>query len=605
LELLDSITQKARESLDTANLIPDPPLIHFTVTDDNCSCGGAIKVLKTKTQRLAHTLHVGSFIAHETQKRCTSCLKTYRSSEIERLLPSKCNFGYDVIVDVGKRLFLENRTLAEVKADLGKERIKISENGVNYLGRKFIAYLSLAHCQASERIKDVMSLNHGYMLHIDATCDGGSPMLLTGIDSITSIVLWNSKIPTEKSENIVPFLNEIKKMYGDPLLVVSDMGKGIAGAIREVFGDKMRVLICHFHFLRDIGKDFLGNDYDIIRSRLRKYGISEKLRYRLRMLSKDPKQDFDLIKKLESDTDYESRLTQEDTQRLPLLSACYLIHWALAGKGTGDACGFPFDRPHLVFVKRLKEVSLELNTLKDVFKNDHYSHPGILKKISKDLQGIIEDDDLWNAVDRLEEKVIIFDSLRDAMRIVPAGDKKGLNDQGCDVSMKKIESDVKKFRALQLKNTKMKDCVEHRKMLEQLNKYWDKLFADPIEIVTPEGIVYITPQRTNNLLEQFFRGIRRDHRRKSGNDAMAKKLSGMSANTPLIKNLKNNQYLHLILGECSSLEELFSKIDKEEVLEQMSKEKKGKEKIPAKVRKTLKSETFSKKLLKFVSSVME
>ena len=140
--------------------------------------------------------------------------------------------------------------------------------------------------------------------------------------------------------------------------------------------------------------------------------------------------------------------------------------------------------------------------------------------------------------------------------------------------------------------------VEHRKMLEQLIKYWEKLFADPIEIVTPEGISYITPQRTNNLLEQFFRGIRRDHRRKSGNDAMAKKLSGMSANTPLIKNLKNNQYLDLILGECSSLEELFSKIDKEEVLEQMSKEKKGKEKIPAKVRKTLKSETFPKKLLK-------
>ena len=175
------------------------------------------------------------------------CLKIYRSSELERLLPSKCNFGYDVIVHVGKRLFLENRTLAEVKAELSKERINISENGVNYLGSKFVAYLSLAHFQASDRIKDAMSLNHGYMLHIDATCDGGSTMLLTGIDSISSIVLWNSKIPTEKSDNIVPFLEEIKKMYGDPLLVVSDMGKGIAEAIRKVFGDKMRVLICHFH----------------------------------------------------------------------------------------------------------------------------------------------------------------------------------------------------------------------------------------------------------------------------------------------------------------------------------------------------------------------
>ena len=78
----------------------------------------------------------------------------------------------------------------------------------------------------------------------------------------------------------------------------------------------------------------------------------------------------------------------------------------------------------------------------------------------------------------------------------------------------------------------------------------------------------------------------------------------MSANTPFIKNLKNNQYLELIFGECSSLEELFFIINKEEDLDQMSKEKKGKVNIPAKIRKTLKSETFPQKLLKFVRSTM-
>ncbi len=44
--------------------------------------------------------------------------------------------------------------------------------------------------------------------------------------------------------------------YETPRACVHDMGPGIIKAMAEVFPDT-RVLICHFHFLRDIGKDFL------------------------------------------------------------------------------------------------------------------------------------------------------------------------------------------------------------------------------------------------------------------------------------------------------------------------------------------------------------
>jgi hypothetical protein len=77
-----------------------------------------------------------------------------------------------------------------------------------------------------------------------------------------------STIDTVITNNIIPFLQEIRSIYGDPLLVVADMGKGIEGAVRKVFGEEIRLLICHLHFLRDIGKDFLGKEYDKIRSLL-------------------------------------------------------------------------------------------------------------------------------------------------------------------------------------------------------------------------------------------------------------------------------------------------------------------------------------------------
>lgn len=86
---------------------------------------------------------------------------------------------------------------------------------------------------------------------------------------------------------------------------------------------------------------------------------------------------------------------------------------------------------------------------------------------------------------------------------------------------------------------------------------------------------------------------------------MARKLGAMNANTPLVKNLTNNQYMDLLLDGCRCLEEVFSKIDAEDVHIQMQKEKQGKEKIPVKIRKMLKSETFPKKLLESVSLMMK
>jgi len=70
------------------------------------------------------------------------------------------------------------------------------------------------------------------------------------------------------------------------------------------------------------------------------------------------------------------------------------------------------------------------------------------------------------------------------------------------------------------------------KMAEQIDKYGDKPFADPIEVDTPSGKSIIYPQRTNNILEQFFRGIRRKHRRKTGNNSMQRVLQTVLSDTP-------------------------------------------------------------------------
>jgi hypothetical protein len=61
------------------------------------------------------------------------------------------------------------------------------------------------------------------------------------------------------------------------------MGPGILKAVAQVFPHTPD-FICHYHFLRDIGNDLFGKDYDLIRKRLRKHGITSKLHYRARRL---------------------------------------------------------------------------------------------------------------------------------------------------------------------------------------------------------------------------------------------------------------------------------------------------------------------------------
>ena len=97
-----------------------------------------------------------------------------------------------------------------------------------------------------------------------------------------------------------------------------------------------------------------------------------------------------------------------------------------------------------------------------------------------------------------------------------------------------------------------------KKMAEQIDKYDEKLFADPITVQTPIGQSTIYPQCTNNILEQFFCKIRRGYRRRTGNNSMHRALQTMLADTPLVKNLNNSDYMQIFLDGKENLAELFA-----------------------------------------------
>lgn len=220
-----------------------------------------------------------------------------------------------------------------------------------------------------------------------------------------------------------------------------------------------------------------------------------------------------------------------------------------------------------------------------------------LSSLWRPLTRIVEDQQLKKAEAGIEKKVASFEKLREALSIALPQGKNGLNDDGQDTDIKSIEEKVKNFRS-QI----VPDTAEHQKMIKQIDRYWDKLFADPITVKTPTGEVTIQPQRTNNLLERFFRNFKRTNRKRTGTISLNKTIRSILADTPLVKNLDHPEYMEIILDGNRTLEERFEKIDSRLVTEQLKAEQKNQQKIIPEMKKLIRLPDLPERLTALYAS---
>jgi len=558
-------------------------------------------VRKTHT-RTVSTLPLGRFQAREVILACSGCNSTYHSEELSQLVPSGANFGYDVLVYAGQAVWLHGRNEEEVVAELAQRNVRISPREVSLLANKFIVYLVIAHQRCAPAITTQMLLNGGYVCHLDATCDGGNPLLMTSIDSLSQIVLGNVKLPAENEKHIVPFLEGLKRLFGFPVALVHDMGSGILNAVATVFPG-IPDFICHFHFLRDIGKDLLCKSYDIIRVRLTAQKIRSKLRYTAKQLKIQIDQNPDLIDALAVGLAHQP-LPPTALQSLPILNAYSLIQWALQGQAEGNGYGFPFDRPQLAFADRLRLLHAHAERLTKTQLRKQWQDNEPYFKILVDLKHIMKDKGLWDAVADIKQRITVFERLRDAMRIASPSGPHGLNDEGSKSNIRTLEQRVTTFRAWLTSRKYYAQSPDVQKMIAQIDKYWKKLFADPITVQTPSGPIQIQPQRTNNILEQFFRYFKRANRRRTGNASSGRLLRTMLAQTPLVRNLQNPTYMNLLLKENRTLEDVFAQIEIDSLRKEFLLAKLDPEKIPAKLQILIAMHDYPARLVEMIEKAV-
>lgn len=555
--MLNKIRERLAAAGRSTALFPEPPTFRFAPEFRQCPrCGARLRVHRVR-KRFPVTLHLGRFVARETTLRCDLCpdRPVFRSGELDALVGPGRVYGHDVTVHVGEQLFRRSQTVDDIVAGLLERNVPISPTGVRELAERYIVSLGILHAEAAPLLAEAMRSQGGYVLHMDSTCKGGSAHLLTAIDEVGGLVLLNAKIPAESQAETAAFLRTLVASFGRPAAVSCDMSRGFLAALASEL-DGVPVHLCHFHFLRDLGKDLLGADYAVVRERLRHHGPKAGLKRLVGSMSEALRADAARIGELAGP---DGTQVAGDVPWEALLASFAMS--VLDAKREGDGCGFPFDRPHLLFFRQAQAV-LEATESLGLLPRLPAAAAKLRAKLESLLRPMCADRALRAAAASLEARAPLFDRLRQAMRLAEPGAHSGLNDDGGDTPVPAIMERVDRLcREIREDDELMRDRLVVA-MLAQIDARHDMLFAGPVELETPAGKRLVQPQRTNNIIERFFRWLNRGICRRTGRTAGETDIDRIPVEAPLVANLDDPRYLEALLDGAHTLAERMARIDR-------------------------------------------
>lgn len=591
-----------------AKLFDKPPTIYFKPDQQVCPvCKRELHVLKTTT-RLIKMLGIGQFKAHHTFLYCPNHngMGAWKSTELCKLVPQDANVAYNVIVEIGKLRFFKNRQVAEIKLILDeKYTVNLSTSEIERLINSFIFYLAAIHQENKDLIKAYIDSQGGYILHLDATCEADSPKLVSSIDSVSGFVLYSAKLKSENKDDMTSFLKEIKKSFGIPHAVLSDMSKGIKTAIESVFGD-IPHFICHFHFLSTVGQILFDKENTLLRNALSKAGISGNLKATRRKLA----QQFNNISRHNIENFLKEPEKMARTLGAPEVCLYYLILWILDHGSDGNGYGFPFDQRYLDFYKRLDSAYSIIENVRPLYSVNHKTFKAI-RKLYHVIKEVIDNSSVQKIVERYEAKVSVFSKLRQAFGTTPDSVNNGLTHMKQTTTVQEVEkikeSVEKCITNLKEKITPVTDKQikdSYIKAIARIEEYGKHLFADPLVVMVKGEKKVFCIHRTNNIMEHHFRKLNYSYRRVHGNHSVRRNLENIPEQLPLVVNLKNPNYIKLIFDDERKIIEKFAEIDAK-IIREMRLKNISEEKIYAsrKIKKIIRFPNFKEQLIGAFASV--
>lgn len=572
---------EVRQCLNNIQILP----VKLNPNETSCpQCQSEMKVRNVRSRRLI-TIEHGVVSFRITTLICKKGCKTpdgrseiRRPEELEYLMPPGANIGYDVGVFCGIKRYLDGLQREEIKKQLEvKYGIFISSRKISVLANQFVEHFNKLHISRSQAFRDILNSDGGTPWHVDATGEEGSGTILIVYSGWRKWVLGAWKITTECKEQIKPLLHETANRFGNPLAVVRDYGKGMTPAIEEFVQErkaKIGILGCHTHFIKFVGKNLLTSEYNALRQLIRNHNIKANLRKFVRVWSKKIGEELSDLK-----TKIKIWITPDQAQPLPkgymgITTVRAMAQSALDYLENNKNQRFPFVMPYVEFSQRCITLFQACKFYMDHSDTDE-SVLKMLKQLVRILDPVISDSSFESIDQTLSYRFKLFMELRTALRLESNNNTKRVTPGAQEPkSVVKELNDIKK--ALEKYKSSLRrlyrinepDEENQRQAINIILKYLDEhkknLWGHVIQIPKLMGGGVKIICRTNNCLENFNGRLKQDERKRSGRKVLTKDFEDLPEGVPLIKNLKNPDYVEVLCESLEKLPEAIAKLDRDE-----------------------------------------
>lgn len=496
-----------------------------------------------------------------------------RCEALARIVPPGGNYGYDVEVYIGRQRHLAHSQREENRTGLLEQYgISLSSGEVSDLDKRFLEHLDALHRKRAGHLAAAMRKDGGYPLHIDATGEDGRGTTFVAYNSWRKWVLGAWKISTENADLISPCLDQLVADFGAPCAIMRDLGKAVILAARQLAGKlglHIPILGCHQHFLKDVGKDLLTASYHHLRALIRQHKLRSQIRLLARELTRQLSSKLPDLRK-----DVERWLKTPNEHTLPsgeagLAAVRAIAQWPLDYTRACSGWRFPYARPYLVFYTRCRVVRRAVDAFLRSASDAHTRD--VLTQLARTLDPVFGDKSFCDVAVKLTKRAALFDALRQALRLFPSPSPRQTprTPQQDAAHIQNIRKAVASFEdILRRRRHERGPAQEQRQaidiVLDHLKRHGPSLWGHVIKLPKLAGGGIRLVDRTNNILEGFFRSIKHGERRRSGRKVLTHDFENLPASAALAVNLTRPDYVEILCGTLDRLPQAFAEIDADE-----------------------------------------
>lgn len=419
--------------------------------------------------------------------------------------------------------------------------IEISTGEISNLSEEFLLRFYALHKRYNKIMKSIFDKKGGMILHLDGTGEAGDDIVFTAIDGITGIKIDSQIMPSESKETIIPFLTNIKKKFGNPIVVIRDMSKNIKEAASVVF-DGVLHLICHYHFVANMGKLIFKEEYELLRNNIVKTRILAQF--------------VSLKEKLSELNSYKNILVQAELKWTEIAIEHILMP-------RERLSGFPFVLPYYEILIRVIEIKKLLKKIIDWNAENKMAISSILEFYEK-IEKLIMTEEVKTHFLVLEKVWNWFEAVRNILDV-----SRHLKDKK-QIANPKTPSDLKNDLTKLIEQIK-KDCNNcdvkinsiSKIILSECTEHWDELTK---EIKDKKGRD-VNIFRHNGIAENNHRWSRMHTRRRTGRSRTTNDMAKYGALTAILSNLENEQYVKEVLANVKDFVYEIISISEDEIKE--------------------------------------